>query len=145
MGGSKRANVYSKLLECGVVICYKERVQANSIGQMKVLGDVTGKDVIIIDDMVDTAGTLCKAADLMISNWANSVRAYYTHAILSGSAYEKIDQSKITELVNRKYTYANLNSNLEDIKTIMRKNKIITLPVIDSNKKILGLIQFYDI
>tara|TARA_B100000925_G_C21989812_1_gene466256 strand:+ start:168 stop:1109 length:942 start_codon:yes stop_codon:yes gene_type:complete len=99
MGGSKRANVYSKLLECGVVICYKERVQANSIGQMKVLGDVTGKDVIIIDDMVDTAGTLCKAADLMISNGANSVRAYCTHAILSGSAYEKIDQSKITELV----------------------------------------------
>ena len=93
MGGSKRANVYSKLLECGVVICYKERAQANSIGQMKVLGDVTGKDVIIIDDMVDTAGTLCKAADLMISNGANSVRAYCTHAILSGSAYEKIDQS----------------------------------------------------
>ena len=58
---------------------------------------------------------------------------------------KSFNESKITELVNRKYTYANLNSNLEDIKTIMRKNKIITLPVIDSNKKILGLIQFYDI
>ena len=99
MGGSKRANVYSKLLDCGVVISYKERSQANSIGEMKVLGDVNGKDVVIIDDMVDTAGTLCKAADLMILNGANSVRAYCTHAILSGDAYSKLDQSKITELV----------------------------------------------
>jgi ribose-phosphate pyrophosphokinase len=99
MGGSKRANVYSKLLDCGVVISYKERSQANSIGEMKILGDVNGKDVVIIDDMVDTAGTLCKAADLMILNGANSVRAYCTHAILSGDAYSKLDQSKITELV----------------------------------------------
>jgi ribose-phosphate pyrophosphokinase len=66
MGGSKRANVYAKLLNCGVVICYKERTKANEIGIMKVLGDVEGKDVIIIDDMVDTAGTLTKAANLMI-------------------------------------------------------------------------------
>tara|TARA_Y100001954_G_scaffold156459_1_gene166299 strand:- start:1337 stop:2278 length:942 start_codon:yes stop_codon:yes gene_type:complete len=99
MGGSKRANVYAKLLECGVVICYKERAQANLVGEMKVLGEVKGKDVVIIDDMVDTAGTLCKAADLMIKNGANSVRAYCTHAILSGSAYSKLDSSKITELV----------------------------------------------
>tara|TARA_B100000927_G_C16446616_1_gene462064 strand:- start:565 stop:1506 length:942 start_codon:yes stop_codon:yes gene_type:complete len=99
MGGSKRANVYAKLLECGVVICYKERTQANLVGEMKVLGEVNGKDIVIIDDMVDTAGTLCKAADLMIQNGANSVRAYCTHAILSGSAYSKLDSSKITELV----------------------------------------------
>ena len=88
MGGSKRANVYAKLLECGVVICYKEREKPMKlVGEMKVLGEVKGKDVVIIDDMVDTAGTLCKAADLMIKNGANSVRAYCTHAILSGSAY----------------------------------------------------------
>ena len=99
MGGSKRANVYAKLLECGVVICYKERAQANLVGEMKVLGEVNGKDIVIIDDMVDTAGTLCKAADLMIQNGANSVRAYCTHAILSGSAYSTLDSSKITELV----------------------------------------------
>ena len=83
MGGSKRANAYAKLLNCGVVICYKERQEANVIGEMKVLGDVVGKDVVIIDDMVDTAGTLTKSADLMIQNGANSVRAYCTHGILS--------------------------------------------------------------
>jgi ribose-phosphate pyrophosphokinase len=99
MGGSKRANAYSKLLNSGVVICYKERKKANVIGEMKVLGDVKGKDVVIIDDMVDTAGTLTKAADLMMQQGANSVRAYCTHGILSGSAYERLDHSKIAELV----------------------------------------------
>ncbi len=99
MGGSKRANAYAKLLSSGVVICYKERAKANVIGEMQVLGDVSGKDVVIIDDMVDTAGTLTKAADLMMKNGATSVRAYCTHGILSGSAYERLDNSKIDELV----------------------------------------------
>ena len=99
MGGSKRANAYAKLLNTGVVICYKERAKANEIGEMKVLGDVNGKDVVIIDDMVDTAGTLAKAADLMIESGANSVRAYCTHGILSGEAYNRLDKSNITELV----------------------------------------------
>jgi ribose-phosphate pyrophosphokinase len=99
MGGSKRANVYAKLLNSGVVICYKERAKANEVGDMKVLGDVKGKSVVIIDDMVDTAGTLTKAANLMIKNGATSVRAYCTHAVLSGEAYNRLDKSKITELV----------------------------------------------
>ena len=99
MGGSKRANAYAKILKSGVVICYKERKEANVIGDMKVLGDVAGKDVVIIDDMVDTAGTLTKAADLMIANGATSVRAYCTHGILSGTAYERLDASNIAELV----------------------------------------------
>jgi ribose-phosphate pyrophosphokinase len=99
MGGSKRANAYAKLLNSGVVICYKERARANEVGEMKVLGDVTGKNVVIIDDMVDTAGTLCKAADLMIERGAISVRAYCTHGILSGEAYSRLDKSKIKELV----------------------------------------------
>ena len=99
MGGSKRANAYSKLLNCGVVICYKERAKANEIGQMKVLGEVKGKDIVIIDDMVDTAGTLTKAADLMIENGASTVRAYCTHGVLSGNAYNHIETSKISELV----------------------------------------------
>ena len=99
MGGSKRANVYAKLLNSGVVICYKERAKANEIGEMKILGEVDGKDVVIIDDMVDTAGTLAKAANLMIANGANSVRAYCTHGILSGEAYDRLNKSKITELV----------------------------------------------
>ena len=99
MGGSKRANAYSKLLNCGVVICYKERAKANAIGKMQVLGDVKGKDVVIIDDMVDTAGTLTKAANLMKEQGASSVRAYCTHGVLTGKAYTNIDKSRITELV----------------------------------------------
>jgi len=99
MGGSKRANAYAKILKSGVVICYKERKEANVIGEMKVLGDVAGKDVVIIDDMVDTAGTLTKAADLMMKSGATSVRAYCTHGILSGTAYERLDASNIKELV----------------------------------------------
>jgi len=99
MGGSKRANAYAKILNAGVVICYKERKQANVIGEMKVLGDVKGRDVIIIDDMVDTGGTLTKAADLMLANGATTVRAYCTHGILSGTAYERLDNSNIEELV----------------------------------------------
>ena len=99
MGGSKRANVYAKLLNSGVVICYKERAKANEIGEMKVLGDVKGKDVVIIDDMVDTAGTLTKAADLMVKIGATSVRAYCTHAVLSGDAYSRLEKSALAELV----------------------------------------------
>jgi len=99
MGGSKRANAYAKLVNSGVVICHKERKQANVIGEMQVLGDVEGKDVVIIDDMVDTAGTLTKAADLMIEKGATSVRAYCTHGVLSKDAYQKLDNSEIAELV----------------------------------------------
>ena len=99
MGGSKRANTYAKILNSGVVVCYKERKQANVIGEMKILGDVNGKDVVIIDDMVDTGGTLTKAADLMMESGATSVRAYCTHGILSGTAYERLDNSSIAELV----------------------------------------------
>ena len=99
MGGSKRANAYAKILNSGVVVCYKERKQANVIGEMKILGDVNGKDVVIIDDMVDTGGTLTKAADLMMESGATSVRAYCTHGILSGTAYERLDASNIQELV----------------------------------------------
>lgn len=99
MGGTKRANTYAKHLNCGVVVCYKQRKKANVISDMFLIGEVEGKDVIIIDDMVDTAGTLTKAADLMMENGATSVRAMTTHAILSGEAYERIEKSKLTELI----------------------------------------------
>ena len=111
MGGSKRANAYAKILKSGVVICYKERKEANVIGDMKVLGDVEGKDVVIIDDMVDTAGTLTKAADLMLKNGATSVRAYCTHGILSGTAYERLDASSISELIITNTIPKSHNSN----------------------------------
>lgn len=99
MGGSKRAYAYAKHLECDVVVCYKQRRKANKIDKMFVIGDVKGKDVMLIDDMVDTAGTLTKAADIMIEKGASSVRAICTHSILSGEAYERIEKSSLTELL----------------------------------------------
>lgn len=99
MGGSKRAYAYSKFLNSGVVICYKQRKEANVIDKMELIGDVKGRNVILVDDMIDTGGTLAKAADMMMERGALSVRAICTHAILSGSAYEKIEQSALTELI----------------------------------------------
>jgi len=99
MGGSKRAYAYSKALQSDVVICYKQRAKANVITHMELIGDVKGKNVVLVDDMVDTAGTLSKAADLMIERGALSVRAICTHPILSGNAYEKLENSKLEELI----------------------------------------------
>ncbi|MGV6830432.1 MAG: ribose-phosphate pyrophosphokinase [bacterium] len=99
MGGSKRAYAYSKALESDVVICYKQRAKANVISHMELIGDVQGKNVVLVDDMVDTAGTLTKAADLMMERGALSVRAICTHPVLSGSAYERLTDSKLEELI----------------------------------------------
>lgn len=99
MGGSKRAYAYSRALESDVVICYKQREKANVISHMELIGDVTGKHVVLVDDMVDTAGTLTKAAGVMMEKGAKSVRAICTHPILSGEAYERIENSKLEELI----------------------------------------------
>jgi ribose-phosphate pyrophosphokinase len=99
MGGSKRAYAYSKALKSDVVICYKQRSKANIISHMELIGDVKDKNVVLVDDMVDTAGTLTKAADLMMERGAKSVRAITTHALLSGNAYEKIEKSQLLELI----------------------------------------------
>ncbi len=99
MGGSKRAYAYSKFLESEVVICYKQRKKANVISHMELIGEVKGRNVIIVDDMVDTAGTLAKAAGLMLEKGAKSVRAICTHGVLSGNAYERIENSKLLELI----------------------------------------------
>jgi ribose-phosphate pyrophosphokinase len=98
-GGAKRANSYAKNLNCGLALCHKHRKKANEIAEMTVIGDVMGKDVVIIDDMCDTAGTLTTAADLLIEKGAKSVRAFTTHAVLSGPAFERISSSKLTELI----------------------------------------------
>ena len=99
VGGSKRANNYAKKLGCEMVICYKERKKANVVENMKVIGDVKGRNVILVDDLIDTAGTLTKAADMLMEQGAKSVRAYCTHPVLSGSAYDRIESSQLTELV----------------------------------------------
>jgi ribose-phosphate pyrophosphokinase len=99
MGGAKRANAYSRFLNASLVICHKNREKANQISEMTAIGEVEGKNVIILDDMIDTAGTITKAADMMIAKGAISVRAFATHAVLSGPAYERIHDSKITEVV----------------------------------------------
>ncbi|MGO3238772.1 MAG: ribose-phosphate pyrophosphokinase [Psychroflexus halocasei] len=99
MGGSKRAYAYSKFLQSDVVICYKQRAKANVISHMELIGEVKGKNVILVDDMVDTAGTLTHAANLMIERGAKSVRAICTHPVLSGDAYAKIENSALEELI----------------------------------------------
>ena len=99
MGGSKRAYAYSKFLKSDVVICYKQRKRANVIGSMELIGDVKGKNVILVDDIIDTGGTLVKAAQLMKEKGAESVRAVCTHALLSDNAQERIANSEIIELV----------------------------------------------
>jgi len=98
-GGTKRANAYAKYLGVDMAIGYKQRKVANQVENITVIGDVAGKNVIIVDDMVDTAGTLIKAAEVMIANGAKSVRAMCTHAVLSGPAYERIQNSVLTELI----------------------------------------------
>jgi ribose-phosphate pyrophosphokinase len=99
MGGSKRAYAYSKFLKSDVVICYKQRQKANVISHMELIGDVQGKNVVLVDDMVDTAGTLTKAAELMLERGAKSVRAVCTHGILSGNAHERVENSSLEELI----------------------------------------------
>ena len=98
-GGTKRANAYAKYFNAEMAICYKQRRHANEIHDMTVIGDVKGKNVILLDDMADTGGTLAMASDLMIGNGAKTVRAMCTHPILSGSAYDRIEKSSLVELV----------------------------------------------
>lgn len=99
VGGAKRANNYAKYLNVPLVLCHKQRAKANVVAQMTVIGDVKDKDVVLVDDMVDTAGTITKAADLMIANGARSVRALCSHAIMSDPASERVDNCALTEMM----------------------------------------------
>ena len=98
MGGAKRANVYARELMCPVIICHKTRERANVVGSITAIGEIEGKDIIIVDDMIDTAGTLCKAAEVLKSRGANSVRACATHGMLSGEAVRRIHDSAMEEV-----------------------------------------------
>ena len=99
VGGVKRARNYANHFKCDLVICDKYRRRANEVSAITVIGDVQGRDVILVDDLADTAGTLCKAADALVQKGANSVRAICTHPVLSGKAYENIESSQLTELI----------------------------------------------
>jgi len=98
VGGSKRAGSYSKYLDVPMVLCHKTREKANVVDEMRIIGDVIGKDVVIVDDIIDTGGTLCMAANLMMEKGANSVRAIVSHGVMSGSASEKVSKSALVEL-----------------------------------------------
>lgn len=99
VGGVKRANSYAKYFEVPLVMCHKFRERANEISEMRIIGEVEGKDVILIDDMADTAGTITKAADLMMTHGAHSVRAIVSHALLSDPALERIERSSLVEII----------------------------------------------
>ena len=99
MGGAKRANAYARYLQCPVVICHKSREKANVVGSITAIGEVEGKNVVIVDDMIDTAGTLAKAANVLKEMGAVSVRACATHAVFSGPAYDRIAESALEEVI----------------------------------------------
>ena len=99
MGGAKRANTYSKLLGTPIIISHKERAKANVVGSMTAIGEVEGRNIIIVDDMIDTAGTICMAANMLMEKGAKSVRAVITHPVLSGAAYERINDSQLQEVI----------------------------------------------
>ncbi len=99
VGGSKRANTYAKYLGCPLVLCNKTRARANVVESMQIIGDVKGKNVVIVDDMVDTAGTITKAANIMMEGGAKSVRACASHCVMSGPASERVQNSALEEIV----------------------------------------------
>ncbi|MDR2810579.1 MAG: ribose-phosphate pyrophosphokinase [Tannerellaceae bacterium] len=99
VGGTKRANSYSKYLGIPMVICHKTRLIANEVAEMRIIGDVEGRDVLLVDDIVDTAGTITKAGNLMITNGAKSVRAIASHAVMSDPASEYVEQSSLAEII----------------------------------------------
>ena len=99
MGGAKRANAYARKLECPLIICHKSREKANVVGSMTAIGDVEDRNIVILDDMIDTAGTMVKAAEMMVAKGARSVRAIATHPVLSGLAYNAIANSPLEEVI----------------------------------------------
>lgn len=135
-GGAKRGAAYAKFLNTDLVICHKQRLQENQVDNMTIIGDVVNKDIVLVDDIIDTAGTLCFAANLMLENGAKSVRACITHPVLSGKAYERINNSSITELIvsntiplkqeSPKITTVDVSSIFADVISAVKKNKSIS-------------------
>lgn len=132
MGGTKRSNAYSRFLNSGMVICYKLRKKANYVDEITIIGDVKNKNVVIVDDMIDTAGTMLLAADLMMQKGASSVRAVATHPVLSGQAVEKIEKSDIIQVVVT-----------DTIPIKQQSEKIIVLTVADLFAKVIDKVYNY--
>lgn len=137
MGGAKRANAYARYLQCPVIICHKSRERANVVGSITAIGDVAGKNVIIVDDMIDTAGTLTKAANVLKEMGALSVRACATHAVFSGNAYERIAESALEEVIVTD-TIPLSDDHAKD------KSKITVLSVADTFANIIDKVYNYE-
>ena len=112
MGGAKRANTYAKHLQTPIIISHKERAKPNVVGKMTAIGEVEGRNIIIVDDMIDTAGTICMAADMLMARGAKSVRAAISHPVLSGEAYERINASALKEVIVTNTIPLNPNKDL---------------------------------
>ena len=137
MGGAKRANAYARYLQCPVIICHKSREKANVVGSITAIGDVVGKNVVIVDDMIDTAGTLAKAANVLKEMGAASVRACATHAVFSGPAYDRIAESALEEVIVSD-TIPLSNDPAKD------KSKITVLSMTDIFADIIDKVYNYD-
>ncbi len=134
-GGTKRAAAYAKLLNTDLVICFKQREVANEVKSIRIIGDVKGKDIVLVDDIIDTAGTITKAANMMMEQGAHSVRAVCTHPVFSGNAYEKIKNSALTEVLvtdtisleeREKVTVLSTADIFADVINRVHKNKSIS-------------------
>jgi ribose-phosphate pyrophosphokinase len=132
-GGTKRANSYAKYFDADLAICYKQREKANQVSGMTVIGEVKDRNVVIVDDMCDTAGTLTKAAQMMKEHGAKSVRAICTHPVLSGPAYERIENSEIDEFIV-----------LDTIPLKKKLDKITVLSVADLFAQVIGKVQKHE-
>lgn len=134
-GGTKRAAAYAKFLDTDLVICFKQRKRANEIGSLRIIGDVKGKDIVLVDDIIDTAGTITKSANMMMEQGANSVRAMCTHPVFSANAMQLIEESALTEVlvtdtINRKpegkITTVSTSHIFADVIKRVNKNKSIS-------------------